>query len=115
MATNHTEAYGLNQWVHSDSVLMADFNEDNVKIEQALLDLKASMPKIATGSYVGTGTGGAENPSTLELDFSPKVIIITTDGKTDEAYASTSTPRFFVRPWKYANSYANGNSSSNTY
>lgn len=115
MASNVTPEYGLNQWSLEDNFVMEEFNTDNRNIEQALLELKTAMPKIATGSYVGTGTSGKDNPNTLEFDFSPKVIIITTDGKTGEPYASTSTPRFFVRPWKYANSYANGNTSSNTY
>ena len=110
MATNHTEVYELNQWVHSDSVLMAEFNEDNTKIEQALLDLKASMPKIATGSYVGTGTGGPENPNTLEFDFAPQLIfIIIEDIKPNDC-----TPWTFMRPWKYCNAYAVNNSPSNS-
>ncbi len=115
MASNHTPTYGLNQWSLEDSVIMEEFNTDNRNIEQALLNLQAAMPKIATGSYVGTGTGGAETPNTLTFDFSPKVIIITTEGLSASPSTSTSTPRFFVRPWKYANSYASGNTSSNTY
>lgn len=115
MSTNQTPAYGLNQWSLEDSVIMEEFNADNRSIEQALLDLKAAMPKIAAGSYVGTGTGGEDGPSTLTFDFSPRLIIITTDGGTDTPYPSNSTPRFFVRPWKYANSYADGNTSANTY
>ena len=41
---------------------------DNV---QASADGKA---KIQTGSYVGTGTYGADNPCSLTFDFEPKVI-----------------------------------------
>ena len=41
MATNQTEHYKLNQWELNDCVVMEEFNADNVKIEQALLDLKA--------------------------------------------------------------------------
>lgn len=33
-------------------------------------------PKIATGSYVGTGTYGQNNPNTLTFDFSPYLILI---------------------------------------
>lgn len=33
-------------------------------------------PKIATGSYVGTGTHGTSNPNTLIFDFSPKIIFV---------------------------------------
>lgn len=32
---------------------------------------------IATGSYVGTGTGGADNPTILTFDFAPKMLLIT--------------------------------------
>ena len=35
--------------------------------------------KIATGSYVGTGTYGASNPNTLTFEFEPKIIIIGND------------------------------------
>lgn len=76
MATNQTPVYGLNQWELSDSVIMADFNADNAKIEQALLDLKASLPKFQSGSYVGTGACGSANPITLNFDFEPQLLII---------------------------------------
>ena len=33
--------------------------------------------RIATGSYIGTGTYGSENPNTLTFDFEPKYILIT--------------------------------------
>lgn len=33
--------------------------------------------KIATGSYVGTGTYGKDNPNTLIFDFTPEVVVIT--------------------------------------
>ena len=32
--------------------------------------------KIATGSYTGTGTYGANNPNTLTFDFAPQLVII---------------------------------------
>lgn len=32
--------------------------------------------KIATGSYVGTGTTGANNPNTLTFQFDPKIVVI---------------------------------------
>lgn len=76
MSSNQTPVYGLNQWSLEDSVIMEEFNTDNAKIEQALLDLKASLPKFQTGSYVGAGTFGADNPTTLTFDFEPQVVII---------------------------------------
>ena len=32
--------------------------------------------RIATGSYVGTGTGGQSNPTSITVGFSPKVVIV---------------------------------------
>lgn len=40
MASNHTQNYGLCQWEATDQVLRTDFNEDNAKIEAAILDVK---------------------------------------------------------------------------
>ena len=40
----------------------------------AYADTKA---KIATGSYVGTGTYGASNPCSLTFDFAPKAVFVT--------------------------------------
>lgn len=110
MASNHTPTYGLNQWSLEDSVLMEEFNTDNRNIEQALLNLQAAMPKIATGSYVGTGTGGPNNPNTLEFDFTPQLVIIIIENDRPDA----QTPWTFVRPWKYCTAFHDGNASSNT-
>jgi len=110
MSSNQTPVYGLNQWSLEDQVIMNEFNADNAKIEQALLDLKAAMPKIATGSYVGTGTGGPDHPNTLEFDFTPQLIIII----VEDEKPTTLTPWTFVRPWKYCTAYRDGNASSNT-
>ena len=33
-------------------------------------------PKIAIGSYVGTGTYGAANPNSLTFDFAPKMVMV---------------------------------------
>ena len=41
MASNYTENYGLCQWEATDQVLRTDFNEDNAKIEAAILDVKS--------------------------------------------------------------------------
>ena len=36
--------------------------------------------KIATGSYVGTGTYGSSNPCSLTFDFEPKLLFISNLG-----------------------------------
>ena len=38
--------------------------------------------KIATGSYVGTGTYGSSNPNSLTFDFKPKALFICEQGDT---------------------------------
>lgn len=43
MASNHTTRYGFNQWEGSDQVLRSDFNEDNAKIEAALIELRNTV------------------------------------------------------------------------
>lgn len=63
------------------------------------------FPKIAIGSYVGTGTFSSANPNTLNFDFEPKVLIVVADG------ANSSYPGFvIVRGQSYSNgigSYSN--------
>lgn len=76
MATNHTANYELNQWEATDSVLRTDFNADNAKLETALTALSASLPRMVSGSYVGDGTLGAANPTTLQFNFSPKLVVV---------------------------------------
>lgn len=41
-------------------------------------DNAVTAPKIATGSYVGTGKYGSSNPNSLTFDFAPKILIIPT-------------------------------------
>ena len=76
MASNVTPEYGLNQWSLEDNFVMEEFNTDNRNIEQALLDLKASLPKFQIGKYGGTDTYGEDNPNTLTFDFEPQLLIV---------------------------------------
>ena len=66
--------------------------------------------RIQAGSYVGTGTYGADNPCTLTFDFSPKVIAINTK---DPYYTVFLTPILIkgLTNIDYITSYitANGN------
>lgn len=41
--------------------------------------------KIATGSYVGTGTYGSSNPCSLTFDFEPKILVISEVSRANEA------------------------------
>ena len=40
------------------------------------LDNATLAAKIETGSYVGTGTYGADNPCSLTFDFTPKFVMV---------------------------------------
>ncbi len=76
MASNQTPVYGLNQWSLEDSVIMAEFNADNAKIEQALLDLKAGLPKFQAGSITVTEQYKENAPLSYTFDFPPKAILL---------------------------------------
>lgn len=55
----------------------------------------ATAPKIATGSYVGTGKYGSSNPNSLTFEFAPKLLFITRsngDGNFYGAYDIAGNP-----------------------
>ena len=94
----HTKNYHLPQWVESDRIMMEDFNDAMEKIDSGLEELGSRMAaeqeateqilaevqadlgingknlRIATGSYVGTGTYGKNNPTSLTFDLNPLMI-----------------------------------------
>ena len=95
MSTNHTTNYNLNQWEATDKVLRTEFNADNAKIDAALKanadGVAANAAELAehaaalagkgncqlyTGSYVGTGAFGSENPNTLTFSHKPFLVVI---------------------------------------
>ncbi len=94
-----TKNYQLNQWAAGDKVQRIDFNADNDKIDRAIaavsaragaletgkadktaLDAaKATIPKMAIGTYTGSGAASR----TISLSFTPKaVLVMTQDGHT---------------------------------
>lgn len=56
-------------FVESDQPTMANFNE---KFQECIQEAIEGGTEIFTGSYVGTGTYGADNPNTLTFPFTPK-------------------------------------------
>ena len=72
----YTQNYQLPLWDKEDSVKRTDFNESNEKIDAALKIAAEGNCKIAAGSYVGTGTYGADNPNTLTFEFEPKLVLV---------------------------------------
>lgn len=53
-------------------------------------DLQSEQVRIATGSYVGTGTYGASNPCSLTFPFVPKFVAVSdTSGGSTASYSTT--------------------------
>ena len=99
MATNQTANYDLNQWLSTDQVLRTDFNTDNAKLDAVLAGLAetaagkaeqtavdalsaqvAALPRIAVGTYVGTGTSDSSGPCRLDFTDSlgrpPQLVVV---------------------------------------
>ena len=75
MSTNKTTHYQLNQWEPEDKVLRTEFNEDNLKIDQALAALAGAVPRIVTGTYTGDGT----ESRIIDLGFAPKAVFVSAE------------------------------------
>ena len=108
MATNQTANYDLNQWLSTDQVQRTDFNADNAKLDAALAGKAeaetvsalqtavaakaeqtavdalsaqvAALPRIAAGTYVGTGTSDSSGPCRLDFTDSlgrpPQLVVV---------------------------------------
>lgn len=96
MTSDHTSKYKFNLWKKSDMVLMEDFNDNNQKIEDALIALDAAkvnypelealsgllastrgtIPKFDVGTYTGAGAVGSGNRNSLTFPFMPKLVVI---------------------------------------
>lgn len=67
-----TQNYQLNQWEATDNFLRADFNEDNAKIDAALLRCD-----IAVGQYTGSAnTNTTSTKQTINLGFRPRAVLV---------------------------------------
>ena len=71
-STNHTTRLGLCQWEPEDPVLREDFNADNRRVEQGLLN---AAP--VTGTYIGTGQTTSQD---ISLGFRPSILLVTPAG-----------------------------------
>ena len=69
---NYTENYQLPQWVETDRIMMADFNEAMAKVDEGM----GAIPRMVSGSYVGTGAYGSESPNHLEFGFAAKLVVL---------------------------------------
>lgn len=90
---NYTPNYQLHQWQPEDPFLRTDFNADLAKIDTALgkhdqltAAHEVAIPKLGnckifTASYVGTGTCGEDNPTTVTFPWTPQFAIIIDSGQ----------------------------------
>ena len=114
---NHTENYQLCQWEAPDPIRREDFNADNAALDAALsairqaADSKADAEDVAAlaanmgavgknarvtwGSYIGDGTYGADNPTTLTFDFVPVLVAVNVTNTIGEVIS------WLVRPYPY--------------
>ena len=67
-----TTNYQLPKWEKTDRIQMSDFNDMTAKLDAAL----ATIPKIAVGTYTGTGKYGTTNKSKLTFPFKPSLVLI---------------------------------------
>lgn len=67
-----TTNYQLPKWEKTDRIQMSDFNDMTATLDAAL----AGMPKLALGTYTGTGEKGQSAPTSLTLSFPPKFLAV---------------------------------------
>ena len=67
-----TTNYHLPKWEKTDRIQMKDFNDMTATLDAAL----AGMPKLALGTYTGTGEKGQSAPTSLTLSFPPKFLAV---------------------------------------
>ena len=80
-------AMNVTPFVGTDNFNMETFNNMisqinngvNSEISEVLAQL-GTKAKIQTGSYVGTGTYGADNPCSLTFNFEPKICVVYRSG-----------------------------------
>ena len=67
-----TQNYNLCQWAAEDRIMRTDFNDAMASIDTAIKAANDAMPRIATGTYTGTGEGGAS----ITFPFRPLFLAI---------------------------------------
>ena len=107
---NYTQHYQLPQWVETDRIMMDDFNDMTAKLDSSLAAAAQGNCRIVTGSYVGTGTYGAEHPNSLTFDFQPRIVFLGTNLVDDY----NSVPEYYLLFRSAAHFVARNTSSKNT-
>ena len=97
-------------FVETDQPTMANFNEKFQECIQSALDLGV---QIETGSYVGTGSNGANSPNSLTFGFVPDFVIISSFGWEMDSGAGFFTPKTLTQSFtSYAYAYCNRNGTA---
>ena len=119
LANDTKTLFGLDVSALPDAV----FNKIKTLIDSANSNAD-NKAKIQIGSYIGTGTGGDSNPTVINLNFTPKFIVIagSYSSESDFIYTNFSTNSEFgiwfegVTSHKVSNypEYARFNVSGNT-
>lgn len=98
-------------------------NFDNVRTDEEIKEVVGDVPKIAIGSYVGTGSGGSSNPNSVTFDFVPKIFMIfgystssgfrsNSDGYNNVRTTNTMLYDLLTTSYQQGSGFANG---INTY
>lgn len=72
-----TYVHSLSRNAYQDSGDDGEFKYEYLGVP---FDNAVAAPKIATGSYVGTGTYGKDNPTSLTFDFEPSLVVVHMSG-----------------------------------
>ena len=106
----------LNVWEKSDPILVGDFNEDNKKIDAAVGQIMAHAGncKIVTGTYVGDGKYGRDNPNSITFPEKPVFVYVGGHFSMSAIYPMTEIAAFSAGGTDYYGIYAtwNGNTLS---
>ena len=70
----------------ADAIAAALGLASGASTDDALGKLAADSVKIATGSYVGTGTSGSANPNSLTFDSPPKLLVVYGSNTINNSY-----------------------------
>jgi hypothetical protein len=77
--------FGLTEDATPDEA-MRFLNARRKEFEREILDIVSSAPQTFVGSYVGTGTSGQKNPTSISFGFQPTLVIINIDGHVPAIY-----------------------------
>lgn len=93
MASNYTENYGLCQWEATDQVRREEFNEDNAKIDEALVGIQAANHYIKLKEIVTDHAARQIDLDVSDIDFSQYLkveLFIYSPGCTENIWMQTN-------------------------